>query len=124
MAKRPTLVWPSGSDKEGGWLAEQLRLDVAGWDDAIGPIESVVDFSVMRNPQAGEECGDHIAGDQRIGVGVGSDSVTTTVDQPLLKASTDHHQAVAEVPVISSGIGVDLGSAAEVAEDANDGALE
>src|SRR5262249_62310208 len=98
--------------------SRQSRGDrVAVGDDRQGPLELVAELEVGGDAEAAVDRGDDLGGGDRVGLGPGADLVAGAVDVARLDPAAGHPQAVAEVPVVAAGGGVDLRAAAELAHD-------
>ena len=83
-----------------------------------------MDFAVVCNSQAAEQCRDDVAWDKWVCSRKAAYGVAATVDQPGAKSATDHHQAVTEIPMVTAGLGVDLGCATEIPKNPDNGPFE
>ena len=104
---------------------QQVRDDLTAGYDSIGPLELVEDFGLGSNSQSVVDRRDDVARNEWMCGREGSRAVAGAVDQSALEAAAGHHQAVAEVPVVSAPlVAVHFWSPPEIAQHGDQRAVE
>jgi hypothetical protein len=103
---------------------EDRRDRIAVWDDGEGALKLVLELEVGGDAEASVDGGDDLGRDDGIGMWTTADLVAGAVDVAGLDAAPGEEEAVAEVPVVAAGGGVDLRAPPELAHDDDEGTVE
>src|SRR5438445_8814521 len=79
-----------------------------------GPVQPVAELQVAGDAKAMVNCGDDVGRKNGVLTGMGTDAIAGAEDGTGADAAAGEQQAVAEIPVIPSGSGVDARRAAEL----------